>query len=85
MAVLAHLSDLHVDGGPRAAERAERVLSFLDGLRQPVDAVRELPGLRVAWETTVVLDADLSPALACHVLDGDGRLTTHVGFVPREA
>jgi 3',5'-cyclic AMP phosphodiesterase CpdA len=39
MAVLAHLSDLHLDGRPRAAERAGRVLSFLDGLRQPVDAV----------------------------------------------
>ena len=39
MAVLAHISDLHLDGGPRAAERAERVLRYLDGLRQPTDAV----------------------------------------------
>ena len=70
MAVLAHLSDLHLDGGPRAAERAERVLSFLDGLREPVDAV--------------LVTGDLTDH-GTHVLDGDGRLTTHVRPVPREA
>lgn len=37
--VLAHVSDLHLDGGPRATARAEAVISFLDGLAHPVDAV----------------------------------------------
>lgn len=37
--MLAHVSDLHLDGGSRANERAERVLAFLDGLARPVDAV----------------------------------------------
>lgn len=39
MVVLAHVSDLHLDGGQRAAARAERVIAFLDELLQPVDAV----------------------------------------------
>jgi len=39
MVLLAHLSDLHLDGGERAAARAKRVLAFLDGLACPVDAV----------------------------------------------
>ena len=39
MIVLAHLSDLHLDGGERAARRAARVMAFLDRLREPVDAV----------------------------------------------
>jgi 3',5'-cyclic AMP phosphodiesterase CpdA len=37
--LLAHLSDLHLDDGPRAAERTNRVLAYLDGLRQYPDAV----------------------------------------------
>ncbi|ODU03248.1 MAG: metallophosphoesterase [Pseudonocardia sp. SCN 72-86] len=39
MAVLAHLSDLHLDGGVRAHARAARVLSYLDGLPGPIDAL----------------------------------------------
>jgi 3',5'-cyclic AMP phosphodiesterase CpdA len=39
MVLLAHLSDLHLDGGPRAARRAAQVVAFLDGLARPVDAV----------------------------------------------
>jgi len=39
MVLLAHVSDLHLDGGERAAARAKRVLAFLDGLACPVDAV----------------------------------------------
>lgn len=39
MPVLAHVSDLHLDGGPRGAARAEQVLSHLDGLRGRMDAV----------------------------------------------
>ena len=39
MHVLAHVSDLHLDGGVRARRRAEAVVRFLDGLARPVDAV----------------------------------------------
>jgi 3',5'-cyclic-AMP phosphodiesterase len=35
--IIAHLSDLHLDGGPRAEERTAAVMSYLDGLA--VDAV----------------------------------------------
>ncbi|GLX94888.1 metallophosphoesterase [Herbidospora sp. NBRC 101105] len=37
MIVVAHVSDPHIDGGPRATERAERVMRHIDGLA--VDAV----------------------------------------------
>lgn len=37
MLVFAQLSDTHLDGGGRAAERAARVMAYLDGL--PLDAV----------------------------------------------
>ncbi len=39
MITIAHVSDLHLDGGPRAAERAGRVLSFLRTAPGPVDVV----------------------------------------------
>lgn len=39
MTVIAHVSDLHLDGGERAAQRAERVFDHLDNLRQSVDAI----------------------------------------------
>lgn len=39
MALIAHVSDLHLDGGARAADRARAVFDHLDGLRQPVDAI----------------------------------------------
>ncbi|CAA9356992.1 MAG: 3',5'-cyclic-nucleotide phosphodiesterase [uncultured Nocardioidaceae bacterium] len=39
MVLLAHISDLHIDGGGRAAARVERVLDFLNGMARPVDAV----------------------------------------------
>ena len=39
MIVLAHLSDVHLDGGRRSADRAARVMDYLDGLPRPVDAV----------------------------------------------
>ncbi|SHN44023.1 metallophosphoesterase [Cryptosporangium aurantiacum] len=39
MILLAHVSDLHLDGGERAARRAARVFDHLDGLRRPVDAI----------------------------------------------
>ncbi|MFC9911312.1 phosphodiesterase [Streptomyces sp. NPDC059862] len=39
MLVLAHISDLHLDGSPRATERAERVRDRLWGLPGQVDAL----------------------------------------------
>ncbi|GHF24946.1 hypothetical protein GCM10017786_68840 [Amycolatopsis deserti] len=39
MTVLAHLSDLHLDGGSRNADRAARVVRHLRDLPRPVDAV----------------------------------------------
>ncbi|SHF38428.1 metallophosphoesterase [Streptoalloteichus hindustanus] len=39
MIVVAHVSDIHLDGGERSAERAERVFAYLDALPRPVDAV----------------------------------------------
>ncbi|GHH44524.1 metallophosphoesterase [Streptomyces candidus] len=38
-AVLAQISDLHLDGSPRATERAVRVMNHLRALPRPVDAV----------------------------------------------
>ncbi|HEX6501107.1 MAG TPA: metallophosphoesterase [Micromonosporaceae bacterium] len=37
MFVLAHLSDIHLDGGPRALDRTRRVMAYLRGL--PIDAI----------------------------------------------
>jgi len=37
--LIAHVSDVHVDNRPRAAERTARVLTHLGGLRRPPDAV----------------------------------------------
>src|SRR3954447_11255265 len=37
--LIAHVSDVHLDNRPRAAERTARVLAHLDRLRQPPDAV----------------------------------------------
>ncbi|MFC7546164.1 metallophosphoesterase [Plantactinospora sp. GCM10030261] len=39
MLVIAHLSDTHLDGGDRAADRTTRVMAYLNDLAQPVDAV----------------------------------------------
>ncbi|MFC7302890.1 phosphodiesterase [Streptomyces monticola] len=39
MLVLAQISDLHLDGTPRATERAERVMNRLRGLHARVDAL----------------------------------------------
>lgn len=39
MLVLAHVSDLHLDGSDQRAARARRVLEHLDGLPQPVAAI----------------------------------------------
>ncbi|MEU4803843.1 metallophosphoesterase [Actinosynnema sp. NPDC023587] len=39
MMVIAHLSDTHFDGDPRATERARRVVDYLDALPGPLDAI----------------------------------------------
>ena len=39
MLVIAHLSDIHVDGGDARAGRVRRVVTYLAGLPRPVDAV----------------------------------------------
>ncbi|WP_327256497.1 metallophosphoesterase [Streptomyces sp. NBC_01244] len=39
MIVIAHLSDVHLDGGERAAERTRVVMEYLEGLPYALDAV----------------------------------------------
>ncbi|RJL34061.1 metallophosphoesterase [Bailinhaonella thermotolerans] len=39
MIVMAHFSDVHIDGGERSAERARRVVDHIAALPRPVDAV----------------------------------------------
>lgn len=39
MIVIAHLSDIHLDGGPRAADRTRAVMNYLDALPHDLDAV----------------------------------------------
>jgi len=39
MLAIAHLSDTHFNGSPHAAERAARVMSYVNRLREAVDAV----------------------------------------------
>ncbi len=39
MIVLAHVSDMHLDGSARNSDRATRVMSYLNDLPGPVDAV----------------------------------------------
>ncbi|WIY02309.1 metallophosphoesterase [Amycolatopsis mongoliensis] len=37
--IIAHLSDLHLDDGPRAEDRVAAVMAWLGGLARPIDAV----------------------------------------------
>ncbi|MGW6686960.1 metallophosphoesterase family protein, partial [Streptomyces sp. NPDC054961] len=39
MIVIAHLSDVHLDGGDRAAGRTRAVMEYLEGLPYALDAV----------------------------------------------
>jgi 3',5'-cyclic AMP phosphodiesterase CpdA len=39
MIVMAHLSDTHLDGGERSAERTARTMAYLNDLPRPIDAV----------------------------------------------
>lgn len=77
--VVAHVSDLHLDGGERAAERAARG----HGAGRPLlVAPGVVSTLRLPWEGGDPLDFDLPPAIAFHVLGRDRRLTTHYRVVP---
>ena len=68
--LLAHVSDLHLDGGPRAAARAERVLGFLDRLVRPVDALLltgDLAdhGTEAEYDEVKALLGERHPVLTC--------------------
>jgi 3',5'-cyclic AMP phosphodiesterase CpdA len=68
--VLAHVSDLHLDGAERSAQRAARVMSYLDGLAQPVDAVLVTGdiadhGLPEEYEQARSLLSSRFPVLTC--------------------
>ena len=39
MIVIAHLSDTHIDGGQRSAERTRTVMHYLEDLPYDLDAV----------------------------------------------
>ncbi|MDM4721536.1 metallophosphoesterase [Micromonospora sp. WMMA1363] len=73
MTVLAHLSDLHLDGSPERAGRARRVVSYLCDLAGPLDAVvitGDLADSGTAAEYTQVSDVlrplhDRFPVLMC--------------------
>ncbi|MGH8828669.1 MAG: phosphodiesterase [Jiangellaceae bacterium] len=39
MIVIAHISDIHIGGGERSVERTERVMTYVNDLRRPVDIV----------------------------------------------
>jgi Icc protein len=70
MFVLAHLSDIHLDLGPRAEERTRRVLRYLGDLSGRLDAVlvtgdladHGLPG---EYEQVAALLSTPAPALTC--------------------
>lgn len=69
MVVLAHVSDVHLDGG-RAAERAARVVAHVDGLATGVDAVvmtGDLTdhGSAGEYEELRALLGDRQPVLTC--------------------
>src|SRR4051794_40431063 len=70
MFVFAHVSDLHLDGGARAAQRAARVLGYLDALPRPVDAILVSGdiadnGAASEYEEAAKLLASPTPVLIC--------------------
>lgn len=70
MVVIAHLSDLHLDGGPRATERARAVLDYLEGLPHDLAAVVVTGdvadhGRPAEYELARGLLASRHPVLAC--------------------
>lgn len=70
MVLLAHLSDLHVDGTSAAAARVQRVLEFLDGMAHPVDALLLTGdlvdhGVEAEYEQLIALLGPTRRVLAC--------------------
>ena len=70
MLVLAHVSDIHVDGTEVRNERASRVMRYLDSLSTPVDAILLTGdiadhGLPEEYDEARKLLAGTSPVLPC--------------------
>src|SRR4051812_13348218 len=70
MLILAHVSDIHVDGTEVRNERAARVMSYLDSLSTPVDAILLTGdvadhGLPEEYDEARKLLASSSPVLPC--------------------
>ncbi|MDG4789096.1 metallophosphoesterase [Micromonospora sp. WMMD1102] len=70
MLVIAHLSDTHLDGSPRSAERTARVMDHLHALPRPVDAILVTGdiadhGELTEYETAAKLLASPLPVLTC--------------------
>jgi Icc protein len=68
--VVAHLSDTHLDGFDRSIERTARVMRYLNGLAQPVDAVLVTGDIADHGAAQEYLDArkllsSPSPVLTC--------------------
>ncbi|WP_175407872.1 phosphodiesterase [Streptomyces sp. TRM64462] len=88
MTVLAHISDLHVDGGENSLRRVERTVAHLMGLRSGVDAVvvtGDVADHGTAEEYRLVREAlaplhDRYPVLLCpgnHDVRGEFRAAFH--------
>lgn len=58
---------------PAASTFADRPLLIAPGV---------VSTLRLPWETDIDVDEQMPPALAFHVLDDGGRLTTHYRLIP---
>lgn len=70
MIVLAHISDTHLDGSGRNADRAARVMTYLNDLAGPVDAVLVTGdiadhGLAAEYEQARAILASPHPVLTC--------------------
>jgi Icc protein len=70
MLVVAHVSDIHVDGTEVRNERASRVMRYLDSLSTPVDAILLTGdiadhGLPEEYDEARKLLASTSPVLPC--------------------
>ncbi|MEY9904420.1 Icc protein [Catenulispora sp. MAP12-49] len=68
--VIAHVSDIHIDAGPRAAERTRRVFDHLDALPADLDLVVLTGdvadhGLDSEYETVREATATRHPLLVC--------------------
>lgn len=64
---IAHLSDLHLDGTVRAAERVEQVISHIEQRRTSIDLI--------------VLTGDITESTAMHPMDVIARTFTHLDSI----